>query len=68
MEVSLVLATVLWFHKLMLETIGPDCKKQIKNHACIHDACGFVMNHFGIGPGYVYGLFEGNALKVSSAG
>ena len=38
-----------WFHKLMLKMfgmIGPDYKKLIKNHACIHDACGFVMNHF----------------------
>ena len=39
----------LWFHKLALKifgTIGPDYKKLIKNHACIHDACGFLMNHF----------------------
>ena len=61
----------LWFHKLMLKmfgTIGPDYKKLIKNHACTHDACGFVMNHFEIGPGYLYCLFEENVLKVSSAG
>ena len=61
----------LWFHKLMLKMfgmIGPDYKKLIKNHACIHDTCGFIMNHFEIGPGYVYSLFEENALKVSSAG
>ena len=61
----------LWFHKLMLKIIGMiglDYKKLIQNHGCIHDACGFVMNHFEIGPGYVYGLFEENALKVSRAG
>ena len=61
----------LCFHKLMLTifgTIGPDYKKVIKNCAYIHDACGFVMNHFEIRPGYMYGLFQENALKVSSAG
>ena len=61
----------LWFHKLVLKifgTIGPDYKKLIKNHACIHDACGFLMNHFKVGLGYVYGLFEENTLEISSAG
>ena len=61
----------LWFQKLVLKifgTIGPDYKKLIKNHAYIHDACGFLMNHFKVGLGYVYGLFEENTLEISSAG
>ena len=61
----------LWFHKLALKifgTIGPDYKKLIMNHACIHDACGFLMNHFKVRPGYVYGLFEENTLEISNAG
>ena len=48
--------------------IGPTHKKLIKNHACIHDACGFLIKHFEIGPGYVYGLFQNNSVSVSSAG
>ena len=55
----------LWFHKLALKifsTIGPDYK------FTIHDACGFLMNHFEVGPGYIYGLFKENTLEISSAG
>ena len=36
----------LWFHSLTLEvfgSIGRKYKKLIKNHACIHDACGFLI-------------------------
>ena len=60
-----------WFHKLALKifsTFGPDNKKLIKNHACIHDACGLLMNHFEVRPGYVYGLFKENTLEIPSAG
>ena len=65
------LCSSLWFHKLALKIfgmIGPEYKKLIKNHACIHDACGFLMNHFEVRPRYVYGLFEDNTLELSSAG
>ena len=49
-------------------TVGHDCKKLIKNHACIHDACGFLIKHLEIGPGYIYGLFSEKFITVSSAG
>ena len=61
----------LCFHNLMLKlsgVIGPTHKKLIKNHACIHNACGFLIKHFEIGPGYVYGLFQNNSVTMSSAG
>ena len=48
-------------------SIGRKYKKLIKNHACIHDACGFLIRHLEIGPGYIYGLFN-EAITVSSAG
>ena len=58
----------LWFHNLMLKLSGgPTHKKLIKNQACIHDACGFLIKHFEIGPGYVYGLFQSNSVTMSSA-
>ena len=60
----------LWFHNLTLKvfgSIGRNYKKLIKNLACIHDACGFLIRHLEIGPGYVYGLFN-EAITVSSAG
>ena len=60
----------LWFLNLMLNifgSVGLKYKKLIKNHASVHDACGFMMSTFSIGPGYIYGLFI-ELLKVSSAG
>ena len=51
----------MWFHNLMLTlfgTVGHDCEKLIKNHACIHDASGFLIKHLEIGPGHIYGLFS----------
>ena len=64
------LGNSLWFHNLTLKvfgSIGHKYKKLIKNHACIHDACGFLIQHLEIGPGYVYELFN-EAITVSSAG
>ena len=61
----------LWFYNLMLKlssVIGPTHKKLIKNHACIHDACGFSIKHFKIIPGHMYGLFQNNSVTVYSAG
>ena len=54
----------LWFHNLMLAltgSIGDDYKKLMKNHACIHDACEFMMSFHENGPGYIFGMFT-NAL------
>ena len=61
----------LWFHNLILRlvgSVGSYYKKLMKNHACIHDACGFMMTFHDIGPGYVFGLFTNNALRILSAG
>ena len=55
----------LWFHNLILRLVGSVSsyyKKLMKNHACIHDACGFMMTFHDIGPGYIFGLFTNNAL------
>ena len=59
----------LWFHNLILRLVGSVSsyyKKLMKNHACIHDACGFMMTFHDIGPGYVFGLFPNNALCTLS--
>ena len=61
----------MWFHNLMIKlfgTVSHDYKKLIKNHACIHDACGFLIKHLENGPGYVYSLFRENFITVSNAG
>ena len=47
--------------------IGKHHKKLIKNHAFIHNACGFMMNMTNIGPGYMFGLSIKNCLKISSS-
>ena len=60
-----------WFHNLMLFVTGGVSKsiqKVLKNHAAIHDACGFMLTHTDIGPGYGFGLFPNAMLHVSSAG
>ena len=61
----------LWLHNLILRLVGSAdsyYKKLMKNHACIHYACGFMMTFHDIGPGYKFGLFPNNALQISSAG
>ena len=63
-------ANCMWFHNMALwlcGRIGEHHKKLIKNHAFIHDACGFMMNMTNIGPGYVFGLSIKNCLKISSS-
>ena len=47
----------MWFENLMLKVSGivnDDLKNVLKNHACVHDACGFLFKHLGMGPGYIY--------------
>ena len=39
-----------------------------KINAFIHDACGFLIQHLEIGPGYIYGLFTKNMLDIGSGG
>ena len=45
--------------------ISDDFKKVLKNHACIHDACGFLLNRLGIGPVYMCAV-PTNIVSVSS--
>ena len=50
----------LWFHNLILRLVGSFSsyyKKLMKNHACIHDACGFVMTFHDIGLVMCLGYF-----------
>ena len=60
-----------WFHNIVLRLTGgvnEEVEKVMKNHAVIHDACGFMLTHTDIGPGYVFGLFLHAVVNVSSAG
>ena len=56
-----------WLHNTLLflsGAIGPGTQKLLKNHAAVHNACGFVLTHTDIRSGY----FPQNAVNVSSAG
>ena len=56
----------MWLHRLMLRLsgrVGAWYKKLVKNHAAIHDAFGFLINHLDIGPGYMYGIY-GDMINV----
>ena len=60
-----------WFHNIMLRLmggVGEDTQKLMKNHAAIHDACGFMLTHTNIGPSYVSDLFPHTIMNVFSAG
>ena len=61
----------IWFQNLMLKVFGvvsDGLKKALKNHACIHGACGFLFKHLGVGPGYTYAMPATKVIIVSSAG
>ena len=60
-----------WLHNTLLflsGTVSTNTQKLLKNHAAIHDACGFMLNHTDIGSGYGFGYFPHNVVNVSSAG
>ena len=60
-----------WFHNLMLFMTGEvneSLQKVLKNHAAIHNACGFMLTHTDIGLGYGFGFFPNAMLHVSSTG
>ena len=60
-----------WFHNIVLRLtggVGEDTQKLMKNHATIHDPCGFMLTHTNIGLGYVFGLFPHAIMNISSAG
>ena len=46
-----------WLHNTLLfisGAIGPGTQKLLKNHAAVHDACGFVLTHTDIRSGFGY--------------
>ena len=58
-----------WLHNTLLflsGAIGPGTQKLLKDHAAVHDACGFVLTHTDIKSGF--GYFPQNAVNISSAG
>ena len=60
-----------WFHNLVLKVtrrVDEHMEKMMKNHAVLHDACGFMLNNTDVGPGYLFGIFPHAILNVSSAG
>ena len=60
-----------WFHNIVLrltDGVGEDTQKLMKNHAMIHNACGFMLTHTNIGLSYVFGLFPHAIMNASSAG
>ena len=60
-----------WFHNIVLRLTGSvseSMQKVMKNHAAIHNACGFMLTNNDIGPGYMFGLFSHAIINVSSAG
>ena len=40
-------------------------EKMMKNHAVLHDACGFMLNNTDVGPGYLFGIFPHAIINVS---
>ena len=60
-----------WFHKVVLRLtrgVSEHMQKIFKNHAAIHDACGFMLTHTDVGDGYVFGLFPHDMIRFSSTG
>ena len=46
-----------WLHSTLLflsGAIGPGTQKLLKNHAAVHDACGFMLTHTDIRSGFGY--------------
>ena len=38
--------------------MGDYTQKTLKNHAVIHDACGFMLRNLGVGAGYGFVIFH----------
>ena len=60
-----------WFHNVVLRLtrgVSEHMQKIFKNHAAIHDVCGFMLTHMDVGAGYMFGLFPHDMIHVSSAG
>ena len=60
-----------WLHNCLLflsDRVGDYTQKTLKNHAAIHDACGFMLRNLGVGAGYGFGYFPHSVVCLSSGG
>ena len=60
-----------WLHNFLLflsGRVGDYTQKTSKNHAVIHDACGFMLRNLGVGAGYSFGYFPHSMVCLSSGG
>ena len=60
-----------WLHNCLLflsGRVGDYTQKTLKNHAVIHDACGFMLSNLGVGAGYGFGYFPHSVVCLSSGG
>ena len=60
-----------WLHNCLLflsGRVGDYTQKTLKNHAAIHDACGFMLSNLGVGAGYSFGYFPHSVVCLSSGG
>ena len=58
-----------WLHNFLLflsGRVGDYTQKTLKNHAAIHNACGFMLRNLGVGAGYGFGYFPHNVVCLSS--
>ena len=60
-----------WLNNFLLflsGRVGDYTQKTLKNHAVIHDACGFMLRNLGVGAGYGFGYFPHSMVCLSSGG
>ena len=60
-----------WLHNFLLflsGRVGDYTQKTLKNHAVIHNACGFMLSNLGVGAGYGFGYFPHSVVCLSSGG
>ena len=60
-----------WLHNFLLflsGRVGDYTQKTLKNHAAIHNACGFMLSNLGVGAGYGSGYFPHSVVCLSSGG
>ena len=60
-----------WLHNCLLflsGRVGDYTQKTLKNHAAIHDACGFMLSNLDVGAGYSFGYFPHSVVCLSSGG
>ena len=48
--------------------MGDYTQKTLKNHAAIHNACGFMLRNLGVGAGYGFGYFPHSMVCLLSGG